>query len=125
MSGHSMKMRAPSSREADLAHTSNDCGADEEAYAAGRPLVNAMDEIALSLKMKRLSMWLDGRCQPAGFIQKQFEAPPFGHCYVTIDPERQGPFASSNYNPVLVWGPETGLRPDGLRHLTELFTTSG
>src|SRR5260221_12866340 len=124
MSGHSMKMRAPSSREADLADTSSDCSADEEAYAAGRPLVNAMDAIALSLKMKRLSMWLDGRCQPPGFIQKQFDAPPFGHCYVAIDPERQGPFASSNYNRVLVCGTETGLRPDGLDQFLELFTTS-
>jgi N-acetylglutamate synthase-like GNAT family acetyltransferase len=84
-----------------------------------------MDAIALSLKMKRLSMWLDGRSQPPGFIQKQFDAPPFGHCYVTIDPDRQGPFASSNYNRVLVCGTEAGLRPDGLDQFIELFTTSG
>ena len=31
-------------------------------------------------------MWLDSQCQPEGFFQKQFDASPFGNCYVTIDP---------------------------------------
>ena len=57
-----------------------------------------MDEIDLSLKMRRLAAWLDRRCQPGSLIRKQFQGPPFGGCYITIDPDRQGPFASANLN---------------------------
>jgi hypothetical protein len=81
-----------------------------------------MDEIALSLQMKRLSIWLDRQCQPEGFCQKQFDASPFGNCYVTIDPQRQGPFASGNHNRVHICGTEQGFEPDGLDRLIELFT---
>jgi hypothetical protein len=35
-----------------------------------------MDEIALSLQMKRLAIWLDGQSQPEGFLQKQFDPVP-------------------------------------------------
>jgi GNAT superfamily N-acetyltransferase len=84
-----------------------------------------MDEISLSLKMKRMHAWLDRRCQPAGLIQKTFDASPFGHCYVTIDPERQGPFASGNHNRVLVCGTEEGLQPDSLDRLIVLFVAKG
>jgi hypothetical protein len=86
----------------------------------GLPSMNA---IALSLMMKRLSMWVDRQCQPEGFFQKQFDASPFGNCYVTIDPQRQGPFASSNYNRVHICGTESGMEADGLDRLIELFTT--
>jgi GNAT superfamily N-acetyltransferase len=82
-----------------------------------------MNEIDLSLQMKRLSMWLDHQCQPEGFLQKQFDASPFGNCSVTIDPQRQGPFASGNHNRVHICGTESGMEPDGLDRLIELFTT--
>jgi hypothetical protein len=45
-----------------------------------------MDKIGLSLKLKRLAVWLDSRCQPDSLVQKQFHGAPFGSCYVTIDP---------------------------------------
>jgi GNAT superfamily N-acetyltransferase len=84
-----------------------------------------MDEIALSLKMKRLTRWLDLRCQPDGFMQRQFDGAPFGHCYVTMDRNRQGPTASFNRNRVYVCGKEPGLEPDGLSGLIELFAGAG
>jgi hypothetical protein len=84
-----------------------------------------MDKIALSLKMKRLAMWLDRRCQGEGVVRKQFDAAPFGNCYVTIDPERQGRFASGNHNRVHICGTEFGLEPEGLDRLIALFTTEG
>jgi GNAT superfamily N-acetyltransferase len=79
-----------------------------------------MDKIALAMKLKRLAMSLDERCQPEGFVQKQLDG-----CHVTIDPHRQGPFASGNYNRVHVCGMEPGLEADGLEQLTELFTSNG
>src|SRR5216683_4884823 len=84
-----------------------------------------MDKIALAMKIKRLTKSLDERCQPEGFIQKQFDGSPFGACYVTIDPDRQGLFASGNYNRVHICGMEPGLEPDGLEQLIELFTRNG
>jgi hypothetical protein len=84
-----------------------------------------MDRIDLALKMKRLSGWLDRRCQPEGFVQQQFDVAPFGNCYVTIDPGRQGPFASGNHNRVHICGTEPGLRPDGIDRLIELFAAEG
>ena len=74
--------------------------------------MNAMDTIGLSLKMKRLTRWLERRCQPDSLIQKQFHGAPFGDCYVTIDPGRQGPFASANVNRVHLCGTESR---DGIR----------
>ena len=82
-----------------------------------------MDKIDLSLKLKRLSEWLDNRCQPEDFLKRRFDASPFGNCYVTIDSDRQGP--SGNYNRVHICGTEPGLRPDGIKRLIELFTTEG
>jgi GNAT superfamily N-acetyltransferase len=84
-----------------------------------------MDEIALSLQMKRLAHWLDLRCQPDGFMQRQFDGAPFGHCYVTMDRERQGSAASFNRNRVHMCGKEPGLEPGGLNRLIELFTAAG
>jgi GNAT superfamily N-acetyltransferase len=84
-----------------------------------------MDTTALSLKMKRLVRWLDDRCQPDNFVRRQFDGPPFGQCYVTIDPERQGKVASVNLNRVYLCGTEAGLDVDGFARLIELFTASG
>ena len=85
----------------------------------------AMDNIGLSLKLKRLAIWLDSQCQPEDLLQRQFSARPFGNCYVTIDSARQGPFVSSNYNRVHICGAEPGLQADGIERLIELFTTQG
>jgi hypothetical protein len=84
---------------------------------------STMDEIALALKMKRLAAWLDARCEPDNLVCRQFNEPPFGQCYVTIDPERQGPFASINMNRVYLCGAENGLTSQGIARLIELFTS--
>ena len=84
-----------------------------------------MDEIDLSLKMRRLAAWLDGRCQPDSLIRKQFTGAPFGNCYVTIDPDRQAPYASANLNRVYLCGTEAGMDFDSVARLIDLFTTQG
>jgi GNAT superfamily N-acetyltransferase len=84
-----------------------------------------MDKIALSLKLKRFIPWLDDRCQPDSLIRKHFHGPPFGVCYVTIDPERQGAAASANFNRVYLCGRESGTQPDALGQLIQLFTAAG
>ena len=84
-----------------------------------------MDTIDLALKLKRLAVRLDGCCQPASLIRKQFDGAPFGRCYVTIDPDRQTPFASSNVNRVYLCGAEPGLAPDGVARLIDLFAAAG
>jgi GNAT superfamily N-acetyltransferase len=86
--------------------------------------MDAMDTIALSLKMKRLAIWLDNLIQP-GLARKQFHDAPFGDCYITIDPDRQGPFASVNRNRVYLCGTETGLESDSVARLIDLFTAQG
>jgi GNAT superfamily N-acetyltransferase len=84
-----------------------------------------MDEIGLSLKMRRLAAWLDGRCQPDSLIRKQFNGAPFGNCYVTIDPDRQARYASGNLNRVYLCGTEAGMDFDSVARLIDLFTTQG
>src|SRR6185437_10099998 len=84
---------------------------------------STMDEIALALKMKRLAAWLDARCEPDNLVCRQFNEPPFGQCYVTIDAERQGPFASVNMNRVHLCGAENGLTAQGIARLIELFAS--
>jgi hypothetical protein len=84
-----------------------------------------MDEAALALKMKRLARWLDLTCQPEGFIQCQYDGPPFGQCYVTADPGRQGSAASFNRNRVHLCGTEPGFEAQGLDRLIEAFTAAG
>jgi hypothetical protein len=84
-----------------------------------------MDKIGLSLKLKRFIPWFDNRCQPDSLIRKQFDGAPFGSAYVTIDPGRQGPFASGNLNRVYLCGAEAGLQPDGLDRLIALFAAEG
>jgi GNAT superfamily N-acetyltransferase len=84
-----------------------------------------MDEIGLALKMRRLTAWLDGRCQPNNLIRKQFQGSPFGNCYVTIDPERQGPLASANLNRAYLCGTEAGMDFDSVGRLIDLFAARG
>ena len=84
-----------------------------------------MDTIALSLTMKRLVRWLDHRCQPDDLVGRQFDAPPFGRCYVTIDPERQRNVGSINLNRVYLCGTEAGLDAGSFARLIDLFTASG
>jgi hypothetical protein len=84
-----------------------------------------MDKSALALQMKRLTIRLDRCCQPETLVREQFSGPPFGGSYLTIDPDRQGPFASSNYNRVHMCGREPGLQPDGIGRLVERFTNAG
>jgi GNAT superfamily N-acetyltransferase len=84
-----------------------------------------MDEIGLSLKMKRLVQWLDGRCQPDSLDRRQFHGSPFGDCYLTIDPDRQAPFASANMNRAYLCGTEPGMDFDSIARLIELFISQG
>jgi len=82
-----------------------------------------MDQFDLALKMKRLAAWLDPRCEPDNLACRQFDEPPFGQCYVTSDPERQGPLASINMNRVHLCGAENGLTSQGITRLIELFAS--
>jgi GNAT superfamily N-acetyltransferase len=84
-----------------------------------------MDGHALALTMKRLTVWLDRNCQPPEFVQRCYAGAPFGHCYVSIDPSRQGPYASGNWNRIHVCGTEPGLSPDGLSRLAQQFADAG
>jgi hypothetical protein len=84
-----------------------------------------MDAIDLSLKMRRLTQWLDGRCQPYRLIRRQFDYPPYGHCYLTIDPERQAPFPSANLNRVYLCGADPGMTGDAVPRFIDLFTAEG
>jgi GNAT superfamily N-acetyltransferase len=82
-----------------------------------------MDQITLALKMKRLSVWLDARCEPDSLFRQAFDRPPFGQCYVTMDSGRQGPFASINMNRVHLCGTEPGLTAVGIARLIDRFET--
>jgi GNAT superfamily N-acetyltransferase len=84
-----------------------------------------MNTVDLSLKMKRLTQWLDGQRPPARFIRKRFDGSPFGNCYVTIDPDRQARFASGNMNRVHLCGAEPGMDSDSIRRIVDLFAAEG
>jgi hypothetical protein len=84
-----------------------------------------MDIVDLSLKMKRLVQWLDSQRPLDRFIRKRFDGPPFGNCYVTIDPDRQARFASGNMNRVYLCGAEPGMDSDSIRHIIDLFAAEG
>jgi GNAT superfamily N-acetyltransferase len=84
-----------------------------------------MDTLALASTMKRLTTWLGRNCQPEGFVQQCYDGAPFGGAYVTIDPTRQGPAASGNWNRIHVCGAEPGLTPDGLARLADQFAAAG
>jgi GNAT superfamily N-acetyltransferase len=84
-----------------------------------------MDAISLSLKMRRLEIWLGEGCQPDDLIRHQFDGAPFGHCYLTIDPTRQGETASGNYNRVYLCGREAGMDAASVARWIDLFTQHG
>jgi len=84
-----------------------------------------MDQIDLSRKMKRLTAWLETETQPDSLVRKQFRGGPFGDAYVTIDPERQTPFASINPNRAHLCGAETGMDSSSIDRLIDLFTSEG
>jgi len=84
-----------------------------------------MDQFDLALKMKRLSAWLDARCEPESLVRRPFDRAPFGQCYVTIDRSRQGRFASINMNRVHLCGAEAGLTSAGIARLIDLFKSEG
>ncbi len=84
-----------------------------------------MDGIALSLRMKRLTAWLDGKTRPDRLVRKQFHGAPFGNAYVTIDPGHQSSFASANLNRVHLCGAEEGMGDDSVARLIELFAAEG
>ena len=84
-----------------------------------------MDKIDLSLKMRRLAQWVDSQRQPPSLIRKEFRGTPFGHCYLTMDVDRQTPFASSNINRVYLCGAEEGMSSAGVGRLIDLFATEG
>src|SRR5882757_11019330 len=58
---------------------------------ASRFAEGIMDKIDLSLKMRRLAQWVDSQRQPPSLIRKEFRGTPFGHCYLTMDVDRQTP----------------------------------
>jgi GNAT superfamily N-acetyltransferase len=84
-----------------------------------------MDGIGLSLKMKRLTAWLETKSQPDSLIRKQFHGTPFGDAYVTIDRENQSPYASANLNRVHWCGKESGMGADSVARLIDLFASEG
>jgi GNAT superfamily N-acetyltransferase len=84
-----------------------------------------MDKLDLSLKLRRLTAWLDERCQPDSLMRRQLHGAPSGDCYVTIDPDRQAPSASANMNRVHLCGAATGMGPDSVGHLIDLFVAEG
>jgi GNAT superfamily N-acetyltransferase len=81
------------------------------------------DAIELSLKMRRLTQWVDSQRQPAGLIRKQFRGGSLGQCYITIDLDRDTPFPSSNLNRVYLCGAEPGMTSAGIAKLIDLFAT--
>jgi GNAT superfamily N-acetyltransferase len=84
-----------------------------------------MDKINLSRKMKRLTAWLDATSRPDDVVRKQFHGVPFGDAYVTMDPERQAPFASANLNRVHLCGAEAGMDSGSIDRLIDLFASEG
>jgi len=84
-----------------------------------------MDAISLSQKMRRLEIWLGEGCQPDGLIRHQFDGPPLGKCYLTIDPTRQGETASGNYNRVYLCGREAGVEAASVARWIDLFREHG
>jgi hypothetical protein len=84
-----------------------------------------MDKFELSRKMKRLTAWLDTQNQPDGLVGRRFHGVPFADAYLTIDPERQSPYASANRNRVYLCGTEPGMGSDGVTRLIDFFAGHG
>jgi GNAT superfamily N-acetyltransferase len=81
------------------------------------------DAIDLARRMRRLTQWVDGRRQPPTLIRRQFRGGSLGNCYVTIDPDRQTPFAWSNLNRVYMCGAEAGMSSSSVPRMIDLFLT--
>lgn len=79
-----------------------------------------MDPFGSSLKMRRLTIWLDENCQPASLLRRRL-----GEVYLTVDPGRQGDTASANYNRVYLCGREAGLDEESIARWIELFIGHG
>jgi hypothetical protein len=79
-----------------------------------------LDEIALSLRMKRLAQWLDDNSQPDSLVRRQL-----GACRLTIDTSRQADTASANHNRVSLCGREDGLEAADVARWIELFRQHG
>lgn len=88
-------------------------------------LHSPMDTIDLSLKMKRLAVWLDMQCQPDNLVRRQFSGAPFGGAYVTTDPDHQAKAASANMNRVYLCGAEAGMDRETVPRLIDLFASEG
>ena len=84
-----------------------------------------MDKFDLSRKMKRLIAWLDTQNRPDGLAGRGFHGVPFADAYVTIDPERQSPYASANLNRVHLCGTEAGMNADSVQRLIGFFADHG
>jgi hypothetical protein len=84
-----------------------------------------MDKFELSRKMKRLTAWLDTQNQPDGLVGRRFHGVPFADAYLTIDPERQSPYASANRNRVYLCGAEAGMGTDSAARLVDFFAGHG
>ena len=74
--------------------------------------------VDLAQRMRRLTQWVDSRRQPPSLIRRPFRGGLLGHCYVTIDPDRQTPFASSNLNRVYMCGAEPGMSSSSVTRWT-------
>lgn len=85
----------------------------------------AMDTLDLSRKMKRLTAWLDTQVHVDGVAGRRFHGVPFGEAYLTIDPQRQTPYASANLNRVHLCGAEEGMSTEGVRRLIAFFASHG
>src|SRR6266852_6778263 len=88
-------------------------------------LARVMDKFDLSRKMKRLTAWLDTQNRPDGLAGRQFHGVPFADAYVTIDPERQSPYASANLNRAHLCGTEAGMSADSVQRLIGFFADHG
>jgi len=87
--------------------------------------LSPLDPMVLAPKLTQLTAWLDENCRSASFEARHFKQPPFGHAYVTIDPNFQAAAASFNHNRIHLCGTRGGLEPEGLDQLIELFVTAG
>ena len=88
-------------------------------------LVSAMDEIKMSLKLKRLIRGSTADASRTARFESNSTARPFVVAHVTVDPERQGAAASSQPKSGLSLWNGSGNAARGLDRLIELFTADG
>jgi GNAT superfamily N-acetyltransferase len=84
-----------------------------------------MDRLELSLKMRRLTQWVDSQRQPPSLVRRELKGTPVGHCYLTMDVDQQTQLPSSNLNRVYLCGAEQGMSSAGVGRLIDLFATEG